>query len=803
MQHPKVLKLSRTIIALGLFAFGGVHGLSATAATSVATAITPVNNKIDPQLLVSSLAAGQSNMVEALIKVKGKANPSILKPNQHYLDKRQTWVNHLQTTTNQAQAGLLNWLQKNSIEHKSYWINNTIYIRADRAMLATIAARNDVIFIYGNPKIQKRLPAPEPMAANVDGFATLAGPEWGVAKIKAPQVWAAGITGAGVTIAGEDTGYKWDHPAIKGKYRGWNGSSANHNYNWHDATHSGTASCAPNQVVPCDDNGHGTHTIGTMVGDDGAGNQIGVAPGAKWIGCRNMIGGAGTPATYTECLQWLIAPTDLNGQNPDSSKAPDVSSHSWGCPTSEGCTSGDILRSAVQNVVNAGIMVVAAAGNDGSACSTIGDPPAIYDEAFTIGSTTSTDTMSSFSGRGPVASAVHNKPDVSAPGSNVRSAWNNGAYNTISGTSMATPHVAGVAALLISANPALRGHPDQIAAILRASAVTTVSNTQVCGGVPATTFPNPVVGAGRIDAYAAYLRAVSAPVPLTNGVAQTNQSAVLNAENNYSLDVPAGATSLKFATTGGSGNVGMYVRFASKPTSTVYDCTSSVSGSVQTCNIPTAQAGTYYLMLKGISAFSGVSVTGSYTAGTTNKAPVANYTFTISGLTANFTDSSTDSDGTIASRTWDFGDASSTNTTSPSHAYATAGTYNVVLKVVDNLGASNSKTQAVTVGTASNVLSNGVAKTNLAAALNATLSYTMVVPSGATGLKFVTAGGTGDADIYVKYGAAPTTSVYDCKSNGASNAETCSITTAKAGTYYVLVKAYKAFSGLSLTGSYK
>ena len=795
MQHKNVHKLSRTILALSLFMLGAGNGVSASPAQL---------SKIDPQLLAPSLMAEGNGLVEALVKVKGKANKNLLNPNAHYLDKRQAWVDQLQNTTNIAQSSLLNWLQRNNVEHKSFWVNNTIYIRADRSVLNQLAARDDVIFIYGNPKLQIRRPAPEPMAVEQqDSLATLAGPEWGVAKINAPKVWAAGVTGQGVTIAGEDTGYKWDHPAIKGKYRGWNGSSANHNYNWHDATHSGSASCAPNQVVPCDDNGHGTHTVGTMVGDDGAGNQVGVAPGAKWIGCRNMIGGAGTPATYTECLQWLIAPTDLNGQNPDPSKAPDVSSHSWGCPTSEGCTSADILKTAVENVVNAGIMVIAAAGNDGSSCSTIGDPPAIYDAAFTIGSTTSTDAMSSFSSRGPVASAVHNKPDVSAPGSNVRSAWNNGAYNTISGTSMATPHVAGTAALLIAANPALRGKPDQIAAILRASAVTTVSNTQVCGGIPATTFPNPVVGAGRIDAYAAYLRAISAPVPLSNGVAQTNQSAVLNAENNYMLDVPAGANSLKFTTTGGTGNVGMYVRFASKPTTTTYDCTSSASGSVQTCNIPTAQAGTYYLMLKGLTAFSGVNVMGSYNVGTTNKPPVANYSFSTNGLTATFTDSSTDPDGTIASRTWDFGDSSSTNTTNPSRTYATAGTYNVVLKVTDNIGATASKTQAVTVSTLpSNALQNGVAKTGLTGTLNSTQSFTLAVPAGATGLKFVTSGGTGDADIYVKFGSAPTTTTYDCKSDGASNTETCSIATAKAGTYYVMIKAYKAFSGLSLTGSF-
>ncbi len=687
MQFSNFKRITHALLALGALSLGAICN-PALSADSISA-----NSKIDPQLLAPGLA---NNTVEALIEVKGRANQALLNPNQHYLERRQVWVDHLQAMSKQAQAGIVGWLKANKIEHKIFWINNTILIHADRAALNKLAARDDVVFIYGNPSIPMRRPQFE--NGIVEGVA-LAGAEWGVSKIRAPQVWAAGVTGQGVTIAGEDTGYQWTHPAIKGKYRGWNGTTANHNYNWHDAIHSGTSSCAPNQTAPCDDDGHGTHTVGTMVGDDGVGNQIGVAPGAKWIGCRNMVAGNGTPATYTECLQWLIAPTDINGLNPDPSKAPDISSHSWGCPTSEGCTASDALKTAVENVVNAGIMVIAAAGNDGSSCSTIGDPPGRLDAAFTIGSTTSSDTMSSFSSRGPVASALTNKPDISAPGSNVRSAWNNSGFNTISGTSMATPHVAGVAALVISANPALRGHPDQVAAILRASAVTTVSNTQSCGGVPATTFPNPVVGAGRIDAYAAYQRAIG---------------------------------------------------------------------------------------------------------GSTNTPPVANFSVVTSGLTANFTDSSTDVGGSIASRAWNFGDNTSSTATSPSRTYAAAGTYTVSLTVTDNQGATNSKTQSVTVGTSSGtVLSNGVAKTGLAAALNATQSFTMVVPAGATGLKFVTTGGTGDADLYVRFGAAPTTTTYDCKSAGATNAETCSITTAKAGTYYVLLKAYKAYSGLSLTGSFK
>ena len=141
----------------------------------------------------------------------------------------------------------------------------------------------------------------------------------------------------------------------------------NHNYNWHDSIHSGGGSCGADSPAPCDDFGHGTHTMGTMVGDDGGTNKIGVAPRRKWIGCRNMDQGVGTPATYTECFQWFIAPTDLPNQNPDPSKAPHVINNSWGCPPSEGCTDPTVLQTVVENTRAAGIEVVVSAGNAGSA----------------------------------------------------------------------------------------------------------------------------------------------------------------------------------------------------------------------------------------------------------------------------------------------------------------------------------------------------------------------------------------------------------------------------------------------------
>jgi subtilisin family serine protease len=239
-----------------------------------------------------------------------------------------------------------------------------------------------------------------------------------------------------------------------------------------------------------------------MVGDDGAGNQVGIAPGARWIGCRNMNGGDGTPASYAECFEWFLAPTDLAKRNPDPALAPDVINNSWGCPPSEGC-SADALRQIVEATRAAGIVVVVSAGNYGSSCATVSDPPAIYDASFSVGSTTASDAISSFSSRGPVTIDGSNrmKPDLSAPGSSVRSSSPGNSYATSSGTSMAGPHVAGVIALLLDARPDLRGRVDEIEEIVRRSAVP-LTSTQSCGGVSGLAVPNNTFGHGRIDALA-------------------------------------------------------------------------------------------------------------------------------------------------------------------------------------------------------------------------------------------------------------------------------------------------------------
>lgn len=188
--------------------------------------------------------------------------------------------------------------------------------------------------------------------------------------------------------------------------------------------------------------------------------------------------------------------------------------------------------------------------------------------------------------------------------------------------------------------------------------------------------------------------------------------------------------------------------------------------------------------------------------GSGNAAPVANFGSSVSGMTVAFTDSSTDADGSIVSRSWAFGDGTTSTAINPSKTYATASTYNVTLTVTDNGGLTASRSAAVTVGAGGNELGNGVPRTGISGATGSKQYWTMNVPANAANLKFVTSGGTGDADLYARFGSQPTTTSYGCKSEGGSNAETCSIATAQAGTYHVLVSGYSAFSGMSLTGSY-
>lgn len=464
--------------------------------------------EIDPVLRAD---AGQGGRVDALIVFGDQSRPALtpLDPRADYRERRRALVDALRARAGAQQADARAWLDARGIAYRPYWIVNVISVRLDANQIDALAQREDIARIAANRRITVRLPqsstalsstAPQEIA-------------WGVSKINAPDAWTAGYTGQGVVIGGQDTGYQWDHPALKAQYRGWNGGAADHNRNWHDAIHDpAVASCPADSPAPCDDYGHGTHTAGTFAGDDGAGQQIGVAPGARWIGCRNMNSGNGTPATYIECMQWLLAPTDLTGANPDPDLAPDIVNNSWGCVPEEGCTVGDELQVAVDNLVAAGVFFVVSAGNDGAGCGSITTPAAIYDASFVVGATTTSDAVWSASSRGPVTGSDRIRPDLAAPGVDIPSAVPGSGYGLMSGTSMAGPHVAGTAALMMSANPSLRGHPDRIAALLRSSAstsgITSAFNPNGCGGLTMSDWPNHQAGYGRLDAWAAVQAAV-------------------------------------------------------------------------------------------------------------------------------------------------------------------------------------------------------------------------------------------------------------------------------------------------------
>ena len=410
-------------------------------------------------------------------------------------------------TAQRTQGNVLKIITEFRAPYQPFWIMNAVRARGGISLLEALARLPEVEEIQSNPNLKLENQGPETNRGDCDV-------PWGIAYINADDVWAMGYTGSGVVIGGQDTGYQWDHPALKLKYRGWNNTTmtADHNYNWHDAItandphNTGTNPCGYSLQAPCDDTNHGTHTMGTMAGDGGAGYQIGVAPGAKWIGCRNMERGWGMLSTYMDCFQWFLAPKNLAGANPNSALAPHVINNSWYCPNEEGCdnTNYGTMEAVVNNLRMAGVVVVASAGNSGPGCGTVNYPPAMFSGSFSVGATNSSGGIASFSSRGPATynSSTYLKPNVSAPGSLVLSSIPGNNYGCFSGTSMAGPHVVGAVALVISANPSLAGQVVQIETIFQSTATGTTT-TDGCGGNTSTSIPNNTYGYGIIDAQAA------------------------------------------------------------------------------------------------------------------------------------------------------------------------------------------------------------------------------------------------------------------------------------------------------------
>lgn len=437
--------------------------------------------------------------VEVLVVLKARAD---LSATTARTARVQAVVQALRATAAESQGDLLAFLEARGAEYRPYYVVNAVWVRAGQDLLGELARRPDVAAIAANPHVRGVDLGSEPVPAGaVAPGGAVASVEENLERINADDAWALGYTGEGIVVAGQDTGVAWQHPALVNQYRGWDGTAASHDYNWHDAVHTGGGTCGADSPEPCDDyvSSHGTHTMGIMVGDDGS-TRVGVAPGAQWIACRNMDQGIGTPARYLECFEFFLAPYPV-GATPDQGDptlAPHVVNNSWGCPPSEGCDAAAIalLEEAVEALRQAGIVVVASAGNSGSSCGTVSAPPALYQGSLTVGNFDHrTGAIAASSSRGPVTygGLTYVKPDVTAPGTAIRSSVKGG-YASLSGTSMAAPHVAGAAALLLSAGPGLAGDVEAVEELLTRTAEARLD--EQCG--PAGP-PNNVWGWGIVD----------------------------------------------------------------------------------------------------------------------------------------------------------------------------------------------------------------------------------------------------------------------------------------------------------------
>ncbi|MGC4877122.1 S8 family serine peptidase [Micromonospora sp. DT43] len=405
-------------------------------------------------------------------------------PGQAGRDARAAEVyRRLVTTAERSQTDLRRTAGRLRLNPVSYYLVNAVEVDGGPAVRAWLARRPEVARVLVSQRLR---PLPAPAGQSRGTAPAPSGPEWNIRQLGADRVWSQlGVTGRGIVVGSSDSGVDGGHPALRAGFRGGDDS-------WYDPW-DGTR--APN-----DQGGHGTHTVGSAVGRNG----IGVAPDAQWVGCVNLDRNLGSPGHYLDCLQFMLAPFPAGGDpftDGRPERAPQVLTNSWGCPAIEGCDPGALLP-ATTALDAAGIFVVAAAGNTGPWCASIDDPPAPYPNVLTVGAVDAQRRVADFSSRGPVPGGT-GKPDVLAPGVGVVSAMPGGGYAALDGTSMATPQVAGVVALMWSANPALVGDLARTRQILRDTATPAQPTyrsdkpTDACGG------PANVTGAGQVDAYAA------------------------------------------------------------------------------------------------------------------------------------------------------------------------------------------------------------------------------------------------------------------------------------------------------------
>ncbi|MEU5057758.1 MULTISPECIES: S8 family serine peptidase [unclassified Streptomyces] len=517
-------------------AAGVMPAVAADTPSAAATA------EIDPSLRSAVAKGGDATF---FIVLKDQANLADAKKQKTHAKKATAAYKELRAHADDSQASLKSFLDKKKVGHKDYWIANTIQVTGDQDLVNELAKRSDVASIVkqrkfklddietSDAKVTKSRTTSAKTESSAEGDDT---PAWGISDIKADQVWDQyKDRGEGIVVASVDSGVQYDHPDLVANYRGNNGDGTfTNDYNFYDPT----GTCATSST-PCDNAGHGTHTMGTMV----AKNGLGVAPNAKWIAAK---GCASSAACYDDDLlaagQWILAPTDHNGQNPRPDLAPNIVNNSWGATGSNDPFYDDILAAWD----SAGIFEAFAAGNDGDGvtCET-SDPPGAQADSYGVGAYDANGKIASFSGFGPSRLDGSAKPNISAPGVNVESAWPGSSYNTISGTSMATPHVAGAVALLWSAAPSLIGKIDETRKLLNEGA-RDVDDTH-CGG---TADMNNVWGNGKLDILSSVDKAPHTAATVTGKVTDKATGAALSNITVTATDAAGSVRTIKTGTDG-------------------------------------------------------------------------------------------------------------------------------------------------------------------------------------------------------------------------------------------------------------
>ncbi|NBE93413.1 hypothetical protein FE391_13610 [Nonomuraea sp. KC401] len=419
--------------------------------------------------LAARLAEGDSAFqVEFKAQAALKRAPAI----KDWAARGAAVVDELRSTADSSQAKARELLREAGTRYTSLFIDNSIHVHSGSAALARELARDPAVERVRLPRTY-RLPERRPG----ERVAASGAVEWGVAAVHADKVWTGYRSdGHGVVVGSIDSGVDVSHPALAGAYRGADGT---HDHNWYDPT-----GVCPG---PCDTYGHGTHTMGTMVGSGG----IGVAPGARWIAAKGCQDHRCGELTLALSAQWMLAPTAAGGSAPDPAARPNILNNSWSSAPGD-----EWYRDYVRQWVAAGIFPAFAVGNDGSDCGTQRSPGE-YPESYAVGAVDHDGKVAWFSSRG-TEGAADSKPDIAAPGQDVRSSVPGGGYEVQSGTSMAAPHVSGAVALMWSAAPALAGDIAATRDILDRTAQDRADTT--CGG---TAGDNNVYGEGMLDVYRA------------------------------------------------------------------------------------------------------------------------------------------------------------------------------------------------------------------------------------------------------------------------------------------------------------